>query len=254
MECSFSEFSYGYAAIREAESELAQVYRSRGAPILPSLVAEEQLGWDAQIPFVEYALFLQFKRAQYVSRRHPASPTWPHVGGPHYRFAIDTDGHQHRALLHLEQRLRTGIEIGEVFYAAPTFHEDRQFDACYSTGEVLDRSSLVSPSEFRGDSGVHHFVTDLSGNSQILSTPRAPQRRVSWEGLVAMAQEHAVAAAEGRPRQRMRVGVLEEELMVSAEMLGRGSDRAINVSPIRRIQRLAALLDCGLVLLLSSPE
>lgn len=113
MECKFSEFSYGYAAIREAESELALVYRANGAPVLPSLVAEEQLGWDAKQRFVEYALFLQFKRVQYVSRRHPSSRTWPHVGGRHYRFAIDTNGHQHQALLQLEAQLRSGAEAGE---------------------------------------------------------------------------------------------------------------------------------------------
>lgn len=39
MDFDFSEFSYGYVAIREAESVLSEVYRSAGAPVLPSLVA-----------------------------------------------------------------------------------------------------------------------------------------------------------------------------------------------------------------------
>ncbi|MTD53102.1 hypothetical protein [Amycolatopsis pithecellobii] len=45
-----------------------------GAPVLPSLRQEEHRGWDAQLRTVEYVLFLQFKRADYVSRRHPSSP------------------------------------------------------------------------------------------------------------------------------------------------------------------------------------
>lgn len=76
MDADFSEFSFGYAAIREAESTLTEVYRAAGAPTLPSLELEEQLGWDAKVPTLDYALFLQFKRQTYVSRRHPSSPTW----------------------------------------------------------------------------------------------------------------------------------------------------------------------------------
>ncbi|GAA4250901.1 hypothetical protein [Dactylosporangium darangshiense] len=252
MECTFSEFSYGYAAIREAESELARVYRASGAPALPSLVAEEELGWDAKLPFVEYALFLQFKRVHYVSRRHPASQTWPYVDGRHYRFAIDTNGHQHHALLDLEARLLSGAEVGEVYYAAPTFHEDHEFDTYYSNGEVLDRSSLVSPSEFGANTGIHHFVTDEAGTSQVLSSPRPPRRQTTWERLVAETEVRARVAADRRPRARISLGLLEEALMSSAATLGRGFSRALDAPAARRIQRLAALLDCGLVLLVSS--
>ena len=168
MDCDFSEFSYGYAAIREAESELASIYHAAGAPVLPSLLAEEKLGWDAKLEFVEYALFLQFKRSEYVSRRHPASPTWWAVGGPHYRFSIDTDGHQHRALANLESSLAAGSDPGHVYYAAPGFHRQSEFDDAYSFGQVLEQSHLLSPSEFGLGTGKHHFVADPHGNLQIL--------------------------------------------------------------------------------------
>jgi hypothetical protein len=253
MECKFSEFSYGYAVIREAESVLLQIYRSSGAPVLPSLVAEEQLGYDAKLPFVECALFFQFKRVQFISRRHPKSPTWPHIGSPHYRFAVDTDGHQHRALLHLEAHLRSGAEAGEVYYSAPMFHENHEFDTYYSNGEVLRRSSLVVPSDLGASAGLHHLVTDESGQILVMSSPHPPRRRASWERLTAEAEMRARSAAD-RPRQaRMSLAFLEEALMSSAAMLGRGFGRALDAPAGRRIQRLAALLDCGLVLLIS-PE
>jgi hypothetical protein len=78
MQSDFSEFSYGYACLREAESIITELYTTAGAPVLPSLREENRLGWDAKLSTVEYALFLQFKRTDYVSRRHPSSPTWPY--------------------------------------------------------------------------------------------------------------------------------------------------------------------------------
>lgn len=247
VDCSFSEFSYGYAAIREAESELTQAYQATGAPILPSLVEEEHLGYDAKLRFVEYALFLQFKRVQYVSRRHPALPTWPHVGGPHHRYAIDTDGHQHQALLELELRLWSGAEVGEVYYAAPTFHREHEFDEYYSRGQVLRRSSLVSPSEFGLDDGTHHLVVDEFGASLMLSSPRPPKRQ-AWERLVADVYRRGSNETDGHSRERVSLGFPEEALMSSVAILGRGRNLRRDAPPIRRIQRLAALLDCGLIL------
>jgi len=179
MECDFSEFSYGYAAIREAEAELAAIYKAAGAPVLPSLIAEEKLGWDAKLRFVEYALFLQFKRIEYVSRAHPASPTWWAMGGPHYRVSIDTDGHQHRALAALESNLALGSDPGHVYYAAPKFHRQNEFDNAYSYGQVLEQSHILPPSEFGLGVGKHHLVSDLRGDTQILSEPRRPDSLIA---------------------------------------------------------------------------
>lgn len=254
MDCDFSEFSYGYAAIREAEAELANIYRSAGAPVLPSLLQEEKLGWDAKLQYVEYCLFLQFKRVEYVSRSHPASPTWWSVGGPHYRFSIDTDGHQHAALVNLEAALATGADPGHIYYAAPGFHRQHEFDAAYSYGGVLAQSHLVSPSEFPLSTGKHHFVADLAGGLHVLSEPRRAERVDHWESMRERVRSRAAGASE-RPRTRdMTMSELEDAVQESISRLGRDVPRTIDAPITRRLQRSAAVLGCGLILLLVDNE
>lgn len=250
MECEFSEFSYGYAAIREAEAELANIYRGAGAPVLPSLLQEEKLGWDAKVRYVEYCLFFQFKRVEYVSREHPASPTWGYVGGPHFRFSIDTDGHQHAALVNLEAALETGEDPGHIYYAAPGFHRQHEFDAAYTYGGVLAQSHLVSPSEFPLATGKHHFVADLAGGLQVLSEPRRPERVGHWDSMRERVRSRAASASE-RPRTRdMTLAGLEDAVQGSISRLGRNVPRSIDAPITRRLQRSAAVLGCGLIILL----
>lgn len=247
MECEFSEFSYGYAAIREAEAELTQVYQSAGAPVLPSLLQEEKLGWDAHLEFVDYALFLQFKRVDFVSRRHPDSPSWDHVAGKHYRFAIDTDGHQHAALCELERNLASFAVPAHVYYAAPTFYRQIEFDMAYGGGTVLEQSSLIAPTALGENDGRHHHVTDEAGVSLILSEPRRVESAMSWEAMLAGARDRAGVAREGRREGVMTLGDLEGVLRVSAERLGRSRYVSLDAPLARRLDRLAAALDCGLV-------
>lgn len=222
MDCTFSEFSYGYAAVREAETDLAAAYEPGEA------VDDTQL--------VDYVLFLQFKRIDYVSRRHPASPTWKHVGRRHFRFAVDTDGPQHRALVELESKLPRG----DVYYSAPLFHTDREFDYFYSNDQVLAHSSLVSPSELGIGGGIHNYVTDQDGQSWVLSEPREPRDRTTWAEIV---KRDVVG-------ERMTVRDLADLMEASVETMGRGRtlDESLPTGTTQRLQRLAALLDCGLVL------
>ncbi|WP_163507410.1 hypothetical protein [Fodinicola acaciae] len=217
VDCTFSEFSYGYAAIREAETDLAALHE----PI--TLVADEQC--------VDYVLLLQFRRVDYVSRRHPASPTWKHVGRRHYRFAVDTGSAHHRALLELAAKLPRG----EVYYSAPLFHTDREFDYFYSHDQVLAHSSLVRPSEFGVGDGIHHHVTDQTGT------------RTTWDEIV---RRHGEVAGE-----RITVRELADLMEASVDTMGRGRtlDESLPTGIAQRLQRLAALLDCGLVLFVSSP-
>lgn len=248
MPTCFSEFTFGYAAIREAESTLAQIYRSAGAPVLPSLRLEATHGWDAKVPMLEYALFLQFKRPEFISRRHPGSPTWDHIGNPHYRFAIRTGEHQYQRLLELENDIANGAEVGDVYYVAPRFHRQADFDDAYLSGRVLERSSIVAPAEFENDGTTHHYATDAStGAPTIMSQPRSPRRRTNWSTL----QERAFVRAERRPRRTDRLNLrdLEEILIGRTHSLDVDNRRDRNAPITRRIDRLATVLGCGLVLL-----
>ena len=254
MDADFSEFSYGYAAIREAEVGLGALYTQQGAPKLPSLVEEESLGWDVRLAFVDYALFLQFKRAQYVSRRHPDSPTWPGQNRPHYRYSIDTSGHQHKALMKLESDLATTPDSGNVYYAAPVFHSQHDFDFVYSSGSVLKNSSMILPSELGEDDGVHHHTAVAPGASIIMSEPRSAQSDTTWSDLETRVREKAQVARTRDSASRLTVGALESILVSRVRRLDRDIEIDNDAPVISRLHRSAAILGCGLALFTLDPE
>jgi hypothetical protein len=244
--CEFSEFSYGYAVVREAEATLASVYKSLGAPVLPSLKQEKQVGYDARLRHADFVLCLQFKRTEYISRQNPASPTWPAFGSPHFRFAIDTGGHQHQALMGLEHDL-TSRQVGEVLYVSPLFHTQAEFDAAYAGGKVLEHSLLVPPSEFAAGSGKHHYASDALGTNLVLSRPREPEHRATWARLEEAVRGRAEIAASRRDARRVTLGEVEEILSRAAERTRPLPYRQLDVPVERRIERLGALLDCGVL-------
>ena len=197
---------------------------------------------------LEYALFLQFKRPMFVSRRHPRSPSWESVGGPHYRFGIDTDGHQHQRLLELEERLAVSDGAGDVYYVAPRFHRKPDFDNAYLNGLVLEQSVIVPPSEFGDADGLHFHVTHIETLvAQILSQPKPPAKQVEWVTI----QQRASTRAQHRDNQagnRLRLPELEQILMeiTRDSSIVAKSDTSAPIT--RRIDRLATILGCGLVL------
>lgn len=167
MDPKFSEFSYGYSVIREIEDLAATLFPSGvGRPILPSLPEEEQLGWDVGYATVGFVLFLQFKRGEFVSRSHPASPTWPHIGDRHYRFAIDTAGHQFAALSTLAHATKNYPV--HVAYLAPRFHESPVFTALHLARAVLDHSYGCDPRLVPYDLDVHHRVASEDDQTHLI--------------------------------------------------------------------------------------
>lgn len=254
MDADFSEFSYGYAAIREAEIEFGKTYKLAGAPKLPSLVEEENLGWDVRLAFVDFALFLQFKRSVFVSRRHPKSPTWHGPNTAHYRYAIDTDGHQHQALLRLQSDLAAVPGSGDVYYSAPVFHRQADFDRAYSSGQVLRTSTMVPPSDFGSMDGTHHLVATSPGLPTIMSEPRRADSAVTWEAVESSTRERAMRTARRERPRRFTVGDLDALLQNSVGRLERDIMVDPDASVMSRLHRSAAILGCGLALVALSPE
>lgn len=158
----FSEFSYGYSLIREIEDVAGSVLPGNvGRPVLPTLREEKDLGWDVGYVTCAFALFLQFKRGEYVSRPHPDSPTWGAVGQPHYRFAVDTAGHQFRALRNFS--LMTASQPCVVAYAAPRFHKSTSFTRFHLAKEVVANSYGCTPDDVTDDGDMHFRVVDRTG-------------------------------------------------------------------------------------------
>jgi hypothetical protein len=184
----------------------------------------------------------------FVSRRHPQSPSWDYVGGPHYRFAINTDEHQHQRLLELEQRLAGSDEAGDVYYVAPRFHRQADFDNAYINGLVLEQSVIVPPSEFGNDDGVHFHVTSIETNvAQVLSEPKHPDKQVEWVAIQQRTNTRAQHWAN-RSGRRLELPELERILMETARERSVMARSDVEAPIARRIDRLATILGCGLVL------
>lgn len=175
-DAEFSEFAYGYAVIREAEQLLTSLGAAlTGAPVLPSLITENTVGYDANLVAVDFSLFLQFKRSYFVSAWHPTGPcgspggqphcTWAYWATKHYRFPADTTSNQFHAMRGYEDAVALGYADGLSVYTAPAFATTAELDNAYQRGKILDRSVAVLPSAFDPvSSGRHHysFLPDLS--------------------------------------------------------------------------------------------
>ena len=175
-DAEFSEFAYGYAVIREAEQLLTRLGKAMtGAPVLPSLITENTVGYDANLVAVDFSLFLQFKRCYFVSALHRAGTcgftggrphcTWAYWKNPHYRFEADSTSNQFHAMRGYEDAVSLGYADGLSVYTAPAFATTADLDSAYQSGAILDRSVAVLPSAFdpvRKGPHKYSFLPDLS--------------------------------------------------------------------------------------------
>lgn len=86
-----SEYSYGYGVTREVELLLSSV-GIEAVPFLPSLIQEDEVGFDVGFNKPGAPILLQFKLGQSVSRfrrKHPRQSI-PDIARPFWRFRIDT--------------------------------------------------------------------------------------------------------------------------------------------------------------------
>ena len=133
----FSEFSYGFAFAHE------YVTRNPGlkaAPELPSLVKEAETGHDLKLGYRGHSKYFQFKLSAFLNRRNTIH--WKDHLGSHYRVRVTTRPRygrpsgtdQHTRL----KRLATTVD--DVFYVAPRFHSEYEFNGLFAQARVTDNS------------------------------------------------------------------------------------------------------------------
>ncbi|MFN5495695.1 MAG: hypothetical protein ACK5C3_03835 [bacterium] len=184
MHPEISEFSFGYALTESLVAATGR--RIRAAPVFPSLIDEGRPGggYDAQIPFAGYPLFLQFKLSHRMVRDSAAEVKAGVLQKPFYRFHLRPARHsqQHQLLLDLEA---TGAAV---FYAAPAFHKLSELDAAYIARKVVERSVFFRPSQIGSlpDDEDHHIAFKPNGPAYFCS--KAPrlirESRVGSEELL----------------------------------------------------------------------
>ena len=140
MISEFTEFSYGFAVTHEL------ILQNSGnvvaAPEFPSLIREGQAGggYDVRLDFGTF-LFLQFKLSEYMYGRRSQYRSL--IGLPYYKFWITPrwQSQQHRMLVDL------GNAGQQVYYAAPVFHLQTDFNTEFQGNTVVNRSAFINPVE-----------------------------------------------------------------------------------------------------------
>jgi hypothetical protein len=158
MNPEISEFSYGFALT----NELVGWAELKAAPIFPTLVEEGKVGggYDVRLNYPAVALFLQFKRADYIERKNCKEISHHNLSlsVPFHRFAITERrrSFQHTSLVSLDD----GINL--VFYVAPRFHTFAEINAAWKAGTVAGESIYVAPSAIPDipDDNSHHVSYD----------------------------------------------------------------------------------------------
>jgi len=178
MTPEISEFSYGFALT----NEIVGWVNLRAAPIFPSLIEEGRKGggYDVKLDVPGVPLYLQFKRAECMTRRSAREIRKDKLDLtiPFYRFSImeARRSNQHALLLELDDG------TNQVLYAAPRFHELEQINRAWTAKEVAARSIFVKPAAIGAiDTDSHHVAYDQS-HAYFCSRPR-PIAFVTAQGL-----------------------------------------------------------------------
>jgi hypothetical protein len=220
-----SEFSYGYGVTRETEKLLASVGLTP-TPFMPSLVHENEVGFDVAFDRPGAVVMLQFKLGQQMQRYRSTSSALPSspLAKPFWRFRIDCGEAQ---FILLREAERKGAEV---YYVAPRFSDWTIYQEAYQTDTVLARSLMITPREIsRGIAGSgtpigsHRIVYDNSARyvcsnptpvdetspdelaKQVLTSLRQKPRRMR-DFLSDLAETPRL----GRIRDRRRIGMRED--------------------------------------------
>lgn len=154
MKPNFSEFSYGFALVNELIAWPNQPVTA--VPIYPSLIEEGHLGYDVLLERGGVPLFIQFKLSHCMVRASAEEVRHGVLFPPFYRMHLfpRTESRQHGLLLDLEN------QGNAVFYGAPEFHQQHEFNAAYLTRRVEQRSWFFRPVDIGPllDDGPHHVA------------------------------------------------------------------------------------------------
>jgi hypothetical protein len=137
-------------------------------PEFPSLIREGQAGggYDVRINFGTF-LFLQFKLSEFMYGGRARYRSL--IGLPYYKFLLTPrwKSQQHRMLVDL------GNTSQQVYYAAPIFHLQTNFNDEFQGNTVVNRSAFINPAEigYLADDEAHCVVFN-SAEAYFCSEPR----------------------------------------------------------------------------------
>lgn len=166
MNSQITEFSFGFALTHELINNAPILGPT--APEFPSLIQEGAPGggYDVALDFGVF-LFLQFKLSEYMIGN--AAGEAETMGVPYYRFWImpTSESQQHPMLLELEAADQV------VYYAAPIFWTQDQFNDAFAQQQVAPSSIFVPPSSIGAiaDTEPHPVAFNGQGAAYVFSRP-----------------------------------------------------------------------------------
>ena len=181
MKPSFSEFSYGYAV---TEDIVRSKNPLKAAPIFPSLRSEGPIGGVLRFDLPGSPLFLQFKLSDCMVRNTAYESRQGLFASKFYRMPLRPRGRsqQHKLLLKLEA---TGKAV---YYVAPAFYQDEEFNQAYTNRSILKQSVMISPAAIGllPDDGNHHiaFESERESFGYLLSQAWRRVEILSWEDAI----------------------------------------------------------------------
>jgi hypothetical protein len=234
-----SEFSYGYGVIEEITTQVGGRSGMRAAPLLPSLLDEYTLGFDANLELVHAGLFLQFKRSDKLVR-NSAGQAW-HFGVPYFRFPLTYSeiSDQHNLLCYLQQSLAHSNDY--VFYVAPSFYSSAELDEHYEAGTICDNSLFLPPGAVGSITGPHVVAFSQPNDARCFSEPTFLEVS-NWSSWL----ERILASEVGVPLTLDEY--LERTVPTIEEVAQPTSDRSQR-SMMQRLVSAAALAGCQVLLI-----
>lgn len=158
----FSEFSFGYAVVRQIEQEMLG---QQAVPVFPTQHQEADAGYDVSFLSHGVPLFIQFKRSEVMRRANcrefkDTAASWTL---PVYRM------HLHRAEQYRQHMLmRTLQREGKVaVYCTSGVATKAQLDDLYAAGRVLEAATVFWPLDVNLPSLYEpHHVAFMPGHSR----------------------------------------------------------------------------------------
>jgi hypothetical protein len=149
-----SEFTFGFAFLFE------QTHRNwaglQSVPVLPSLQAEADKGWDAKLPTAGTDYYYQFKLSDYLFAKHAKFIKDGTYNDPYFRIALhrkDTN-RQHRRLK------QHSLAHPETYYVAPEFTELKTFNDSFLARDITMNSRLIPLQDCDDiNDGAQHYIT-----------------------------------------------------------------------------------------------
>jgi hypothetical protein len=249
-----SEFSFGYALtealVRDSLSPVV------AAPLFPNLYQEGKPGggYDVMLNTGSVFLFLQFKLSDYMKGSNAYERVNGHFKTSFFRMHLRPkwSSDQHAMLIALANQGHW------VFYAAPTFYTQNEFNDAYIKKSIIDKTFFIGPLEIGPlpDDDNHHVAFDVSHNRKIFSKePREVGGRMGrvWTDEIAK-------NLRARPQKRLSRETAAETASEVTEILSRfarASDRRLLENRLSKqephpLAQLATVsrtfLDCELLL------